>query len=837
MTFPSTTLLPLSSRFITVKQKNSIGKKPAPYLRPAMKRIVLPVLLFLCFFSGFAQPQNDITITVLNENAVPVAYATVELYSKNKLVKAALTDSQGMAVFQQPGAGNYTVSISKVGYKLITGAVNDLPATNTFRFSLQPADKTLEGVTLSTKKPFVQRKEGKTIINVEAAVTNTGTTVLEVLEKSPGVMVDKNGGISLQGKAGVLVMIDDKPTYLSGADLNNLLSSMSSTQVDQIELMTNPPAKYDASGNAGIINIKTKKNKVKGFNGTATISGTQGVYPKSNNSLILNYRTGRFNMFFNYSLNATEYFTSIYALRKYYSNNTVTAILDQPTYFTGRFTNHTIKTGIDYNLSPKTTVGVILGGTLVHRKGTGEATATWLNATGTTDSSVLTETTNKSWYKSNSLNGNMRHSINKKQDLAIDVDWLVYNITNDQLFNNRLQVPGGYNEGARGHVPNTIRILSAKADHTARFGKNSTLSSGLKTSHIKTDNIASYQNFDGSTWQEDYGKSNHFIYEENINALYSSIETKYKRFSMQAGLRYEITGYKARQLGNIQQKDSAFSRNYNSLFPSGYISYQLDSSNSIIFTAGRRIDRPAFQTLNPFTFIINKYTYQNGNPLIVPQYSTNLELSHTYKEWLTTAVSYSIVKNYFSQIFLRDTVTGLLYYSQGNVGRTHNLGISSTLILSPAKWWSFTFQAIFNHKELKGFKEDANFRSDINQLNLNMSNQFTFAKVYSGEISGFFTSNARNDLQEELYPTGQLSLGISRPLLKKKGTVKLSFRDIFFTNAMEGFTDFPNATEYFILRRDSRVVNVAFTYRFGKAYKTTKRSSGSAGDEMQRVGN
>ena len=803
-----------------------------------MKKIFLFTLLFLSVGMLSAQQPTNFTITIANEKGEPVANATVELLSKNKPVKATITDPKGNAVFENITTGSYSFSITLVGYKKQTTALYIFPETNKASISLQAADKTLQAVSVSSKKPFVQRKEGKTIINVEAAVTNTGTTVLEVLEKSPGVMVDKNGGLSLQGKAGVLVMIDDKPTYLSGADLNNLLSSMSSSQVDQIELMPNPPAKYDASGNAGIINIKTKKNKVKGFNGTATVAGTQGVYPKNNNSLIVNYRTGKFNMFFNYSLNNTKYFTSIYALRKYYNNNNdIIAILDQPTYFSGRVTNHTIKAGVDYNISPKTTVGIVLGGTRVRRQGKGDATATWLNAAGATDSAIITNSTSGVRYKSETLNGNLRHSINKQQDLALDIDWLNYNISNEQLFNNRLQANGGYTEAARGNIPTSITIFSAKADHTLRFGKNSTLQSGFKSSHISTDNIASYQNFNGSTWQEDYGRSNHFLYKENINALYSSMQTKYKRISLQAGLRYEATAYDAHQLGNVQQKDSAFSRKYSGLFPSGYITYELDSSNAFTFTAGRRIDRPPFQTLNPFTSIINKYTYQTGNPYIVPQYSTNMEISHQYKQWLTTTVSYSIVKNYFSQIFLNDTVAGLLYYSQGNVGRTHNLGISSIVMLAPTKWWSFTLQALYNHKELKGFNGDANFKSNINQLNINMSNQFSFAKIYSGELSGFFTSRARNDLQEVLYPTGQLSLGISRPVLKKKATLKLSFRDLFYTNAMEGLTQFTKATEYFILRRDSRVISIAFTYRFGKAYKTNKRSSGSAGDEMERVGN
>jgi len=150
-------------------------------------------------------------------------------------------------------------------------------------------------------------------------------------------------------------------------------------------------------------------------------------------------------------------------------------------------------------------------------------------------------------------------------------------------------------------------MFSAKADNTVRFGKNSTLQSGFKSSHISTNNIASYQNFDGINWQEDYGRSNHFLYKENINALYSSLQTKYKRISMQAGLRYEATAYNAHQLGNVQQKDSAFSRKYSGFFPSGYITYQADPSTALPFTIGRSIRRPPFRTLWPVTYIIIKF--------------------------------------------------------------------------------------------------------------------------------------------------------------------------------------------------------------------------------------
>lgn len=803
-----------------------------------MKQLLIFIPAIFLLHTAFAQTPAVTGIQITDEQHKPISGATVQLLLTDSIVKMAITDTAGMAVFNGVNPAAYHLSVSHKAYTTLHTAALQLPALQPLQFMLQHSSKTLEDITVTNKKPPLQIDKGKMILNVDAAVTNIGSTVLEVLEKSPGVMVDKNGGISLQGKAGVLVMIDDKPTYLAGTELNNLLSSMNAAQVESIELMTNPPAKYDASGNAGIINIKTKKSKLKGFNTSVTVSGTQGRYARSNNNLTLNYRNGKLNSFLNYSLSPVKSYTDIYALRSYHDEQgRVEAVLDQPTYFRSRFTNHTVKAGVDYYLSDKTTLGFAAGGTWTKRSSLGFATATWLNVSGNSDSAIATDISNSGNYRSSSFNANLRHKLNTKQDISIDADLLNYHINSSQFFVNRQLVAGGYQEMFRGNIPSVIRIVSARADHSLQLAESSTLSSGIKTSHINTDNTTSYQNLVSGTWQEDYGRSNRFLYKEDINAVYSSFETKHNKISLQLGMRYEYTHYNAHQLGNQLQKDSAFSRNYGSLFPSGYFSYTIDSFNTLTLTAGRRIERPPFQVLNPFTSVVNKYTFQSGNPYIIPQYSTNIELVHQYKQLLTTSVSYSTVKNYFSQIFLNDTITGLLYYSQGNVGRTHTLGVSTTLMMSPVKWWSFTLQAIYNHKQLKGFREDAGFHSSINQLNVNLNNQFSFAKVYTAEISGFYTTRARNDIQELLYAIGQLSFGASRPVLKKKGTIKLSVRDIFYTNGMEGLTDFPGATEYFIIKRDSRAISLAFTYRFGKAYKTTKRSSGSAADEMERVGN
>jgi hypothetical protein len=339
----------------------------------------------------------------------------------------------------------------------------------------------MQGVTVAGTRPFVQHVQGKVLINVDAAITNSGTTVLEVLEKSPGVMVDKNGTISLQAKTGVLVMIDGKPTYLSGAELTNLLSSMSSSQVDQIELMANPPAKYDASGNAGIINIKTKKNKQLGFNGSLVVSAGHGRYPKNNNSLIMNFRSGKFNTFLTYTMNWNKYYTDLYAYRRYFdAGGSLIAVLDQPTIFTGNVLNNTLKTGVDYNVTDKTTVGIELKGVSATRKGDGDATATWKSPAGMVDSAVATNSNTANTFRSWSVNLNARHSLSKQQDISFDVDWLNYKINNEQFFRNDLIAPGGYTEASRGTIPSIIEILSAKADHTLRIGTNSKVESGWK---------------------------------------------------------------------------------------------------------------------------------------------------------------------------------------------------------------------------------------------------------------------------------------------------------------------------------------------------------------------
>jgi hypothetical protein len=692
----------------------------------------------------------------------------------------------------------------------------------------------LKEVTVRSKRPAVQLFPDKTVVNVESSVTNTGATLMEVLEKSPGITIDRNGNISLKGKQGVLIMIDGKPTQVSGADLNNLLSGMTASQVDQIEIMDNPSAKFDAAGNAGVINIKTKKNRQKGVNGNVSLALGQGRFSRTVNSVNVNHYSGKVNLFANVNVNMNRNFMKMYALRKYYEedNSTLIAILDQPSYLRGRAPSQNIKTGIDYFLSNKTTLGTVFSSTNFSRTTTGANVAVWKDAEGNNDSAIITTNDHKDKLRSYAVNVNARHSFNAARELTADIDYLGYRIRNNLFFNNQLDAAGGYDEDITGHIPSELNIFTGKADYTENFSDQLKFESGWKSSHIKTNNIAEYFLKSGGNTVPDFGKTNHFLYEETIHAAYASMEKKMEKVTLQGGLRYEYTTYNAHQLGNEVRKDSSFSRKYDGLFPNILANWQIDSLNSLALTIGRRIDRPRFQSLNPFVFVINKYTYQSGNPYFVPQYTWNTELSHTFKNILVTSLSFSYTKDYFSQIFYQDS-TGIITYTEGNLDNMKNIGLSVSAQLSPASWWSFSFEGVVNHKMISGFVWNDR-KASLTQANFNLNNQFTFSNGWSAELSGFLVSREQ-ELQEVTYPTGQLSFGIAKQVFKNKGTIKFTARDILYTQKMEGFTNFKQATEYFIIKRDTRAASISFTYRFGKQMKTQQRTGGGAEDEMRRV--
>lgn len=810
------------------------------------------LILSILSLNTFAQQRTAKvagTVGGADKNGLQAATITLLKAKDSAVVKMSVSDKAGKFEFESVADGKYLLLVSAVGHtKQYTPAFEVAgTAIEVAPITLAGQSKEMKAVTVTASRPMIEQKIDRTVLNVEASVTNVGANALEVLEKAPGVQVDKDGNISLKGKQGVIVMMDGRPSYLSGPELANLLKGMQASQLDQIEIMTNPPAKYDAAGNSGIINIKTKKNKIKGFNGNATVGLGQGVYFKTNESLSLNYRDGKMNLFSSYSFGYNENFQQLDIFRRYKNDDkTTNAIFEQRAFMKKLNRNNNLKLGMDYYLTNKTTLGVVLSGAYNPQTNDGDNTSYLKSPAGQVDSIVTADSYIKEVWKNASVNLNMRHQFDSTgRELTADVDYIRYDATNDQRFINSTYTPGWvkrYDELLNGDLPLSINIYAAKLDYTHPLKKNAKLEFGVKSSYVNTTNKANYFEFVGAQWQPDIEKTNFFDYKENINAAYVSLNKQLnKKWGVQAGLRFENTNLEGDQTDiDLNKRDSSFKRSYNGLFPTIYVSYSASEDNQFGVSFGRRIDRPSYEDLNPFMFFIDKYTYGAGNPFLKPQYSNNFELSHIFKGMLTTTLNYSLTKDLFNETFSQEKLpNGENGYAtivrQGNIGRRENAGVSVSFQKPMAKWLTVMIYSNYNYTKYKGTVNGEEFSIEAGNLMLNINNQFRFNKGWAAELSGWYRTKGPEG-QILLDAFGQMSAGISKQVLKGKGTLKLNVRDIFYTQIPKGEINFENTEAKFRNSRDSRVANLTFTYRFGKPLKNINgRKRGGAGDEQNRV--
>ncbi|MFI5155024.1 MAG: TonB-dependent receptor domain-containing protein [Chitinophagales bacterium] len=814
------------------------------------KMITLLAILISGTFTMQGQAQTKLSTvqgTVQDEiqKTFESASATLLRAKDSSLVKTTVTDKSGRFQFENITPGKYLVSITAVGYSATVSPAfevsKSLVMVNTL--VLQKHSDELKAVAITSKKLFFEQKADRMVVNVDASPANTGTSVLELLERSPGVSIDKDGNISLKGKQGVTVMIDNKPTYLNSTQLANYLKSLPSSAVEQLEIMTNPSAKYDAAGNSGIINIKTKKNKVKGFNGSLTLTETQGVYAKPGASLNLNYRTGKFNFFVNAGYTYWQGFQNLQISRTYLdaSNKTVNSIFTQETQM--KFVNpeFNLKLGLDYYLSNRTTLGFVVSGFRNLENVQSESNINLLNPQHQVDSIVYSPSTNNSTWKNGSVNLNFRHQFDSSgSEITADLDYMNYMSSSNQYFNNITYDPNWVEKNSTvltGYLPSTINIYSFKTDYTRPMGNSMKLEAGLKTSFVSTSNDANYYNIENNKQNVDTGKTNHFIYKENINAAYVNLSRQLTKWNFQLGLRLENTNYSGHQLGNpytVVNNDSSFSQSYVNLFPTLYVSYQANEKNQFAMNYGRRIDRPAYEDLNPFLFFLDQYTYQAGNPYLQPQYTNNIEFSHTYNNFLTTTINYSDTRNFFTETF--EQLGHATIVRKGNIGRRQNAGIAMSAQIPVRKWWMLIAYANYVYNKFDGTLYGERIDVAAPTFLANLNNQFRLPKGWGAELSGFYRSQGVEG-QIVVDPLGQVSAAITRQLFHEKANLKLAVRDIFYTQQVTGYINFQETEATFHNRRDSRQVSLSFTYRFGKPFKgpQPRRNAGGASEESNRV--
>ncbi|MDB4903723.1 MAG: TonB-dependent receptor [Mucilaginibacter sp.] len=816
----------------------------------AMKlKQVFFLTLFTLLLFNFVHAQTKggkISGSVLDDAKKPLDGATVILLvaKDSSLVSTQLVNPDGSFTFQNLKDDTYLIKATYVGYKNYRSGdviVNQQKPVNLSAFILSSTGKALNEVAVTAQKSYIQQKIDRTVVNVGALISNTGANALEVLEKTPGVQVDADGNITYKGKSGVLVMIDDKPTYLSAANLATYLRSLPSSSLDQIELMDNPPAKYDAGGNAGVINIKTKKNTIRGFNAVVSADYAQGFYGRTNESINLNYRINKVNLFANLAYNEQRTFRRLEIDRDYFdANGNRTSSLKDISYFRPTSNNTNIKAGMDYFISPKTTWGVVFTGNISTDHDNSPVYSLLYGKNGQLDSTINTLNTSKNNFNSKGINLNYTHKFDSTgRTLTFDLDYIRDVSGSNQLFVNNTFLPDGTLTNSRtlsDNLPAIINIYSAKADYSHPLKGKAKLEAGVKSSYVNTNNAANYFNVIDNVSTIDYNNTNRFLYKENINAAYVNFNKNFGRFSVQTGLRLENTNGNGHQLGNAQKADSSFINHYTDLFPTAYFSYNLDTAghNVLVLSYGRRIGRPNYGSLNPFTFFVDEFTYFSGNPFLKPQFTDNYKLAYSFKSLFTVAVAYNHTTDVQGETIHK---SGNIFIStQGNIGQQKIFDFSINTNFQPAKWWLVNLYAEVYKNTYQGAFYTGYLNQSGNTFAANGNNQFTLTKTWSAELSGFYDSGGTYG-QFVTIPKGMLNAAIQKKILSNKGSIKLNMRDIFHTFSPSGtITNIVGATSTFHNFLDTRVATLAFTYSFGKSTNVPqKRDTGGADSEQGRA--
>lgn len=835
-----------------------------------MKKLFLLALGFITLsLTSFAQNKGKVSGSLFDEKRQSMPFANVLLLKAkdSTLAKGAVADAGGQFAFEQVAENQYIVSISMVGYKKYYSPKITISAENLDvklpDIQLAQETQALKEVTVVAKKPLLEQQADKLVMNVENSIVNSGSTALEVLQRAPGVSIDQNDNISLKGKQGVQIYMDGKPTYMSQEQLANLLKNMNSDQIEKIEIISNPSARYDAAGNSGIINIITKRNKNFGTNGSLTLGAgvsfppqlvfgdVKGNLPKGNFNLNLNNRQGKFNTFGNISSRYNQNF----------NNQNISRVLDGRTIDQYGFRpmqshNTTLRAGADYFASKKTTIGVLLNANLGEWMNNGEIrNNAYIRNNGVIESSPQTTSNPYRSWKNLTFNTNFKHAFNDKgKELTADFDYSVYdNQSNEKGMTTRFF--NGNNEEigtplqVTSDIPNVYNIFAIKTDFINPLPKsNAKLELGAKSSFVKSDNNIQFFN-DGKL---DIGRTNHFIYTENVNAAYANFNKKINdKWNIQTGLRAEQTVSR----GESKTLNESRRREYINLFPSVYLTHTINKNNQLNLNYSRRIDRPDYQSLNPFIFFLDPYTYELGNEYLRPQLTHSLEVSHTFQNAFVTTIGYSytddfmtqIVKNAMNEPAILERLKKYNYSSEidpnkisfairENIGTRQNLNLALSFPIPIKKWWNMNNNLSMFYNKYEGVLLGQQLNVGNFAYNFFTSQNFTLKKGWTAEASMWYNSKNIEGMMtaREMYA---INGGVSKSFWNRKGSLRLTVNDIFATARFRGYTDFAGVKLNINNRWDSRQVRVNFTYRFGNQnVKASRNRQTATSAEQRRVG-
>ncbi|MBW8683314.1 TonB-dependent receptor domain-containing protein [Chitinophaga rhizophila] len=776
---------------------------------------------------------------------VPGASVLLESISDSLNKKTALSNNNGAFSFDNVTNGSYNLTISYLGFKkhrveqiLVDKQNREIVLGDILLEQSNAAS--LNEVVVSSRRAFVEQKIDRVVVSVDALIANTGTTAFEALNNSPGVTVDDGGNVNLRGKEGVRVFIDDKPTFLTGRELVSYLKSLPSGVVDKIEIMSNPPARYNADGAGGIINIRTKRSKTKGFNGNVNASYSQGVYPQTNNSFNFNYRNDKWSLFGNAGYSLLYNFVNSDRTRRYdYKDTSQNYTLQQHYVEKSRRQGVNYKLGADYKISDNSSIGVMFAGNnMSPYRENGNYDIAFLKPRGSVDSSIYILSKLKERSRNLTANVNFRHQFGKAGNvLTVDLDHLNYKYEQDQLSASTTYLPDQtisayYN--LTSDNPFRARIYSGKADYAQEIFGGIKFEAGAQAILSERNSEGIYFNSVGDVLQPASHLNNKFGYKENINSLYVNFNKDYKRFSLVAGLRLENTISEGHIFETATMPDSLFKIDYTNLFPNAYLSYKLDTAgvNVLTLSAGRRISRPGYQDLNPSVFFFDKYTSYTGNPLLRPEYANNFELSYSNAGDYTVTLAYSRVGGTITQIY--EQVDSALIAKPVNIDLVTNFGINTNLSFDLTKWWSANLYLELVRATFKGrVGADEYIDNSRTTFRVNGSTQVKLGGGWSAELSGLY-KNKMVIGQAVLAPAWRMNAAVQKKIFKNKATLTLTGQDIFRSWIVNRDIFIPEGVVSLSNRFDTHRITLGVNYRFGKSGNARERKSGIQ-DEQNRV--
>lgn len=797
-------------------------------------------LLFLSTFT-FAKSTGTISGKIIDATTGEAApFANVILYAAadSSMVKGEVTRENGIFKLINLKATNYWLSVTYIGfeeYRSEVFALSDGQNLDMPPIELQASSVELIAAEVVAKRALIEVQPDKTVFNVEGSINATGNTALELLRKSPGVVVDNNDNIILSGKDGVQIYIDGKPSQLSTEDLAIQLRAMQSAEIDAIEIITNPSAKYDAEGNAGIINIRLKKDKRYGANASLNLGYAYGYHHRYNGSTTFNYRNPKSNVFGSYSYNGgdSENWINLYRIQ----NN---VLYDQESVNLRGGDKHSFKLGTDFFLSKKSTLGVMVNGYWNVQDWSNESHTPITDLATENLTSVLDATAENDGLRKN-LNANINYSFDKGggESWNIDADWGIFKNTNDAYQPNYYKLPDGEtitdSIAFTSNAPTDIEIYTLKGDHERKlWGGN--FGAGMKFSYVKTDNIYDFYNLVNASEILDTTRSNKFVFDENINAAYLTFTKQYGKFTANVGIRAEQTNSKGVLTALQETNNDEVNRHYLDFFPSGGLTYQHNQKHQFRVNYSRRVDRPNYQDLNPFEFKLSELSYRRGNPFLQPQYSNSVSVSHTFNYTLTTNFSFTHTHDFFANISdSTEVIRSFLETINLDYQRVINLSISYPVSLT--KWWSTYTNLVGYHKRnYADLGEGRIVDVKANAVSLYHQSTFSLPLDFTFELSGWYSSPS---IWGAVYKTDgnfSIDMGVQKKLWNKRGNLKVSVTDIFQTTPWRGVQEFAGFYVEASGGWESRQIRLNFSYLFGndQVKKSRKRNTGLE-DEVKRT--